>query len=235
MLGETASIEIWVDRGAVHSRRRDLLELAVAYGLIMLVIWTPRPWQRLLWWVAAIVITFIIALSFDGIQAVGLRADNFFCSLWVAGLALLAAVAAAIVAGRLDLLRLPDGPIYLVKNYWAYALWALVQQFLLQCFFLARLLRILKSTGSAVTAAALLFASAHLPNPILTPVTLLFALVACRLFLRYRSLYALALTHAILGITIAIVAPKPMIHNMRVGLGYLTYSPPHSSIHSTQP
>ncbi|MGD0939486.1 MAG: CPBP family intramembrane glutamic endopeptidase [Terracidiphilus sp.] len=235
MLGETASIASGDDRAATHSRRRDVLEFATAYGLILLVIWTPRPWQRYLWWVAAASIAGITARSFEGRQAVGLRTGNFLRSLWVVGLALVAAAAAIIFAGRMDVVRLPEGPIYLLKNYWAYSLWAFVQQFLLQGFFLSRLLRLVSSTGLAVTSAAILFASAHLPNPILTPVTLLFAFAACWVFLRYRNLYALAMAHAILGITIAIVAPKPMIHNMRVGLGYLTYNPAHRSPHSAQP
>ena len=31
-----------------QSRRRDLLELSGIYALILIVIWTPRPWQFLL-------------------------------------------------------------------------------------------------------------------------------------------------------------------------------------------
>jgi hypothetical protein len=46
-------------------------------------------------------------------------------------------------------------------------------------------------------------------------------------FLRYRNLYPLALAHAILGITVAITIPGPMMHNMRVGLGYLKYHEAH--------
>ena len=55
--------------------------------------------------------------------------------------------------------------------------------------------------------AALLFALAHLPNPILAPITLIWGLAACLLFLRYRNLYPLMIAHAILGITIAITIP----------------------------
>ena len=69
-----------------------------------------------------------------------------------------------------------------------------------------------------------LFVIAHLPNPILTVLTLFWGSASCRLFLRYRSLYTLAMAHAILGISIAITIPGPVDHNMRVGLGYLTYN-----------
>jgi hypothetical protein len=54
---------------------------------------------------------------------------------------------------------------------------------------------------------------------------LIWGFVACLLFLRYRNLYPLMMAHAILGITVALTAPGPVVHNMRVGLGYLTYNP----------
>jgi membrane protease YdiL (CAAX protease family) len=112
-----------------------------------------------------------------------------------------------------------------IKTFWAYTLWSAVQQFLLQCFFLSRLLRLIPKPKSAAAAAALLFALAHLPNPFLTPITLLWGFVACLIFLRYCNLYPLAIAHAIFGVTIALTVPGHLDHNMRVGLGYLTYHP----------
>jgi membrane protease YdiL (CAAX protease family) len=206
-----------------RSKRRDLVELAIAYGLILLVIWTPRPAQRILWWVAAASVVYFTCVSFDGRQAMGLRAGNFFRSLWVVGAASAVSAIAVIVAIRLNTLHAPPGPLQFIATYWAYAIWGGVQQFLMQCFFLLRFKRILLSAKLAAVAAAGIFAAAHLPNPILTPVTLLWGLAACLLFLRYRNLYPLALAHAILGITVAITVPGPVDHNMRVGISYLAY------------
>ena len=225
--GETSS--------AARGKRRDLLELAIAYALILLVIWTPRPLQRTLWWVAAAAVLAIAATSFEGFQAMGLRTANFLRSLWVVGASILVCAVATALAIGLHTLRLPPGPLAFLKNYWAYALWALVQQYLLQAFFLARFLRLFKGPKSAALAAALVFAAAHLPSPLLTLVTLLWGLAACLLFLRYRNLYSLALAHAILGITISMTVPGPVDHNMRVGLGYLTYGHTHKSAQSAQP
>jgi hypothetical protein len=131
------------------------------------------------------------------------------------------------VASRLHTLHAPGSPILFIETYCAYALWAAVQQFLLQCFFLSRLVRLLPGARSAAASAAIIFAIAHLPNPILTSVTLLWGFAACVVFLRYRNLYPLALAHAILGISIAISVPGPVVRNMRVGLGYLTYGHAH--------
>jgi hypothetical protein len=227
MADATASTYVNETVAPVRSKRRILCELGVTYALILLVIWTPRPWQKHLWWLAAAALVVIAAASFNGLRTMGLRTANFFQSIWIAGAALLLSAVAVVVAIQLHTLHLPNGGAgAFVKTYWAYALWACVQQLLLQGFFLPRFLGLLKNQTNAALLAATLFALAHLPNPILTPVTLVWGFAACLLFLHYRNLYPLAMAHAIFGITIAITIPGPVVHNMRVGLGYLTYHHP---------
>jgi hypothetical protein len=104
-----------------------------------------------------------------------------------------------------------------------YLLWAFEQQFILQDYFLLRLLRILPTQFAAVIAAAVLFSTAHLPNPVLMAATLVWGIVSCTLFLRRRNLYALGLVHGILGLGVAISVPDAVTHHMMVGLGYLHY------------
>lgn len=218
----------------VHrSRQRDILELGIAYGLILLVIWTPRPWQKLLWVVAAGFIAVVTCFAFEGLKAMGLRTANLFRSSWVVGVALAGSAAAVTLAASLHTLRMPGNPILFAKTYTAYAIWAFAQQFLLQSIFLSRLLRLMPNTNAAVAVSALIFAVAHLPNPILTPITLVLGVASCMIFMRYRNLYSLAVAHAILGISIAITVPGPIDHNMRVGLSYLNYG--QSRAHLAQP
>ena len=219
---------------AARSKRRILLELAISYSLIMLVIWTPRPWQKHLWWVAAAAVLITAAMSFDGFKPMGLHAANFFKSIWIAGVALLLAAIAIFVAIHLDTLRLPPGGARaFIKTYWAYALWACVQQLLLQGFFLPRFIGISKSQGYAALLAATSVragASAQ-PHP-----------HAGHLHLGPRRLpalpalsqpYPLAMAHAILGITIAITIPGPVDHNMRVGLRLPHLPSPRATLRST--
>ena len=100
-----------------------------------------------------------------------------------------------------------------------------MQQFILQSYFLIRLLRLLPGKVAPVLVAAGIFSLAHLPNPILTPVTLVWGLIACVLFLRYRNIYALGVAHGILGLCVAVTVPNSLHHHMRVGRGYLRYHP----------
>jgi len=213
-------------------KRRDAIEIAVAYALIMVVEWTPRPLQRVLWLVAALGLVVLTWRSFDGWQAMGFRAVNFSRSLWIVAAALALAAVAIAVAARMQTLLVPNGVFAFLVTYCAYAVWTGVQQFLLQGVFLLRFLRLIPRPALAAFAASALFALAHLPNPVLTPITFIWGFTACLLFLHYHNIYPLMIAHAILGITVAMTIPGPIDHNMRVGLGYLRYDP-HRQVHRT--
>lgn len=210
---------------AAGRKRRALLEVSIGYGLILFAIWTPLPWQRVISGAALAWVLIATVISFDGWSAMGLRISGSLHSLWMVGVALLLAGATVMLAGKLHALHLSPMMMF-VRRFWAYALWAFLQQLLLLDFILLRLLRLLPGRKAAVMAAAGLFALAHLPNPVLTPATLIWGFAACLLFLRYRNVYTLATVHIIFGICIAITVPGPVDHNMRVGLSYLTYRPP---------
>lgn len=213
-------------RAAPHEGRakgRDVLELSVAYGLILLVLWIPRPWQRGFYWAAILWVLATTFISFEGWQAIGVRAAGFLRSFWIVVVALALAAAGIAIASHLHTLHHPHGAILSLMAFWGYVIWSFVQQLLLQGYFLLRLLRLMPSKGWAAMAAAGIFAAAHIPNPILTPLTFVWGAAACFIFLRYRNIFSLGLAHAIFGITIAIAVPSPVTHRMRVGRGYLTY------------
>jgi len=210
-----------------HRKRRDLVEICVGYTLILAVIWAPRPWQRILYFPVAAVLVTILLISFPGWTAMGLRTTNLARSIWIAGVSLLMAAIAILIAARCHTLQWPGGPRLFLHRYLGYAIWAFFQQILLQDFFLLRLLRLSRNRFLAALLATAIFSLAHLPSPILFVVTFVWGLAACLLFLRYRNLYPLALAHAVFGITIAMTIPGPVTHNMRVGLGYLSYSQHH--------
>lgn len=205
------------------SRKRDLFELVVGYVLILAVIWSPHVSQHWLYWVGFAFIIGSSLLRRDLWRDSGLGPRGLLPSLWVvvAALTLAAlAVMAARDAGTYHPLYSP--PPFLI-HVSGYVIWALLQQFILQAYVLLRLLRLGLTPRRAVVTAAVMFTCAHIPNPVLMPLTLVWGLISCVLFLRYRNLYTLGLAHGILGICIAVTVPNAMQHHMRVGLGYIHY------------
>ena len=216
------------------TRTRDLTELTLGYALILLVLWTPRPWQRLVYWAPVLYLLYTGWRSFPGWNAMGFRTVNLLRSSWILAVALALAGTTAFVAHRQGTLHAPPTLTLFFLSYIGYTVWSFVQQLLLLAFFLARLLRLLPKPWQAALAAAGIFALAHLPNPVLTPLTLLWGAASCLLFLRYRNIVPLALTHAIFGITVAVALPVNLTHSMRVGLGYWRFHPRHHRSHTDQ-
>jgi hypothetical protein len=210
----------------VKLRSRDSLELTICYGLVLSVIWTPNPAQRILFWIALAWILTTTLIDRADANTLGLRPSGLRCSLWITAWALLFASLFVVIALDLHTLhRLHHGAGSLASHVLGYLLWALEQQFILQDYFLLRLLRILPNQSTAVIAAAVLFSTAHLPGPLLTAASLSWGIVSSILFLRCRNLYALGLVHGILGLCVAISVPDAVTHHMMVGLGYLRYHP----------
>lgn len=210
---------------------RRIAYLAVGYVLLLVAIWTARPAQ--LWWslLAAGWIVFSVLRMGRGVDELGLTLVRFKRSAWIVGAAVAVATAMAAAALALGTLHPFFGLAPQIPHALLYAFWALQQEFILQCFFFVELQELL-GTRWAIVAAAVLFATAHLPNPMLTACTLMMALLFAAAFARYRNLYVLGIAHAILGLALAISVPDDLHRHMRVGLGYLHY---HTKVSRTVP
>jgi membrane protease YdiL (CAAX protease family) len=198
-------------------------QAAIGYLLLLITLWTESPQHRILWMVAvtAFLLVFTIGSGYSK-RKLGLEAPCWSAALRILLVGLTAAAAIALTAKLL-------GQSIPVNSNWPsprdarqYAIWAMIQQFILQSFFYVRLETVLGSKR-AVASTALLFASAHLPNPILTCATLLGGLFFCEMFRRYRSIYPLGIVHAALGLALAASIPDIWIHHLRVGIGYFQF------------
>jgi len=198
------------------------LQVTAAFILLEAVLWTGLSTANAVALIltTVCVFSFVLAGPFTR-QQMGLGRPQFRASLWVlaSGAILAASIAllSSLVGGDL-----PPTHAVPLRGAWIYAIWALVQQFLLQSFFFVRFEALL-GARRAVLAAALLFAAAHIPNPILTVLSLGGGLFFCEMFRRYRNIYALGLAHAMLGLTVAASFSDPLLHRMRVGIGYLLF------------
>ncbi|MEI9979104.1 MAG: CPBP family intramembrane glutamic endopeptidase [Edaphobacter sp.] len=235
MTAPAAEITSTTPTPPASSTRRDLLELAVGYTLIMATIWTQNPTQRILYWLAFAWIAGTTWSRREGWAALGLSRKGFVPSLWIAAVAFLLSGLTVFLAWRTGRLHPLHGNTPLFFHGGGYIVWALMQQFILQSYFLQRLLRLLPGTALPVIAATIIFAVAHLPNPVLTPLTLIWGAISCILFLRYRNIYSLGIAHGIMGLCVAVTVPNAMHRHMRVGLGYLRYYRHHQHDRSPSP
>lgn len=194
--------------------------------MIVGVIWTPERLQRAFSPIV-LVLTLLIVLAgrtraegHDD-QDLGLGWRGLIPSLWILPAAFALAALSVFVAAKIGTLH----PLYKADfaHISGYVLWTIYQQFLLQDYFTARMLRLVSSEAAAVTLAGTLFAAAHLPNLVLTAATLAWGIISCALFRRYHNLWALGLAQGLLGLCFAVSVPDALHHHLRVGLGYLRY------------
>src|SRR5437763_8314029 len=172
-----ASVSLQIQNASSFLSGRPFLEVAIGYGLILATIWTPRPYQAWLWWASVAWSVVTSVLSFPGWAAMGVRRGGFGSSIWVVFAAAMVSAVAVLTAVHVGTLRHPISARGWVMTFGGYTVWSFAQQFLLQGYFLFRFLRFIPGRQGAVVAAAVLFAAAHLPNPILTAVTLIWGLV----------------------------------------------------------
>lgn len=219
-----------IDVTPAPPRSREFIELVVGFALILLALWSGG-WTQLMWICVALFWIMLRTIrSRPSIRRLGLRIAGMRSAMWVVALAAAMAVTGVWISFRMHTLHGVFRNFRVEYAFLAYIVWALLQQFILQDFFLARLMRLLPTRAAAVVIAGSLFALAHVPNPLLVVATLVWGIVACTLFLRYRNLYVLGLAHAILGMCLAVTIPNAVHHQMRVGLGYLQWHLPAAPV-----
>jgi membrane protease YdiL (CAAX protease family) len=208
-----------------RTKPASFLELAAGYALIMVTVWTPNPQQRVLFWISAA--WFFCSAVFAALRGepLGLKRPPLWTTLFTVLLVIVIAAAMVGIAAATGTLHGLFGVRAPLLHASGYLIWALVQQYIQQSFFFVRIEQLTSNGLLAGFSTALLFALAHLPNPVLTPVTFVGGWILSELFRRYRTLYPLAFAHGVIGLAIAISVPDHIHHHMRVGLGYLRY--PH--------
>ncbi|MFZ0950806.1 MAG: CPBP family intramembrane glutamic endopeptidase [Candidatus Sulfotelmatobacter sp.] len=189
--------------------------------MIVGIIWTPEHLQRFLSPIALLFTLSAVLARRQSRDELGMGWHGLISSLWILPAAVVLAAVSIFIAREIGTLH----PLYKADfaHVSAYVLWTIYQQFLLQDYFMDRLLRLISNEAAAVSLAGTLFAAAHLPNLVLTAATLVWGILSCALFRRYRNLWALGLAQGLLGLCFAICVPDALHHHLRVGLGYLRY------------
>jgi hypothetical protein len=207
----------------IHLDWKALCEALGVFVLIMLYIW----WVRLYYpWVAVAVLGLVIGTHFThgesarwlGFGWKTLRAAFPAVMPWVA-VSSLVLLASGFVFGTVRKTTIKQALLSML----AYAVWGLFQQYLLNGYFVNRFAEFQgKPRGQWVPfTAAALFSLAHAPNWFLMPVTFAGGYICARIYLRYRSLYVLALAHGIVGFFLFLVVPDSISAHFLVGPRYL--------------
>ena len=198
------------------------LQIAFAYGLLEAALWTPPGRLDLAWMI--LTAAFILVMAFRGpysAREMGVTFPTGKATIWIVGAGLILAATLWSCAALMGANAAPTHAMPL-RTAWQYAIWASLQQFMLQSFFFVRLESLLGSRR-AVLATTILFAAAHIPNPILTVGTVLAGFFFCEMFRRYRNIFPLGVVHVILGLAMAASVSDALLHHMRVGIGFVQF------------
>ncbi|HUB81358.1 MAG TPA: CPBP family intramembrane glutamic endopeptidase [Bryobacteraceae bacterium] len=201
-------------------RKLAAFEPAALFFLVMGYIWI---WRRShpYWWIAILACLLLShVLHRESARQLGFGRQSLEeCAHRFAPL--LIVLALAMFGGGLLLnttRRIPTDQAFLAL--FAYLPWGLLQQYMLNGYFLRGFDRAFPPRESE-WLTAVLFGVAHTPNWFLMTVALTGGWCAIKVYRRHRNLYFLGIAHATIGFLLYVTVPDSISHHLEVGPGML--------------
>ena len=149
---------------------------------------------------------------------VGFRTDNFLAACRVLLLPTTIIVLLVIAVGWFTSHAVFVAPWR--NRFLLLPLWALFQQYVLNGFINRRAQQAFSKGLKSVLLVAIVFSLFHLPNPLLAILTFLAGLIWAAVYQRQPNLFALALSHSISSLTLALSISPKLLDSLRVGFKY---------------
>ena len=215
-------------RGHITTSEKSLAawEIASVVSSFLIAEWVVLPFADNSKLVAAIPIGLAFALILlshrarrESVREIGWRLDNLGRALRLLILPMLVAAVALIGIG-LTMKSLRFGRENILEYALWLPLWGLMQQYVLQGFINRRAQTLFRRGWPSILLVALIFALLHLPNPWLCAATFAGGLIWAYVYQHAPNLLALALSHGVMSMLLALSLPASTLHNLRVGIKY---------------